>query len=80
VFANSRAFQHSAFRPVDDEGEQSTSLVIGAGAGAGSVSFRSTSGTAATSDEAAIENKSDLKSDMIAQRMCSRLEKKDYAQ
>jgi hypothetical protein len=73
---NLQAFQHSAFRPVDDEGEQSTSPV----GGAGSVSFRSTSGTAATSDEMGIDNKSDLKSDMIAQRKCNRLEKKDYAQ
>jgi hypothetical protein len=73
---NLQAFQHSAFRPVDDEGEQSTSPVTGAG----SVSFRSTSGMAATSDEAEIDNKSDLKSDMIAQRKCNRLEKKDYAQ
>lgn len=53
---------------------------MGAGVGAGSVSFRSTSGTAATSDEAEIENKSDLKSDMIAQRKCNGLLKKDYAQ
>jgi hypothetical protein len=77
---NSQAFQHSAFRPVDDDGEQSTSLVMGAGAGAASVSFRSTSGMAATSDEAEVKNKSDLKNDMIAQRKCKRLEKRDYAQ
>jgi hypothetical protein len=77
---NSQAFQHSALRPVDDEGEQSTSPVTGAGAGSGSVSFRSTRGTAATSDDMGINNKSDLKSDMIAQRKYNRLEKKDYAQ